>query len=111
MDFGCEHVGGGCATVAGEVDSVAAHSEAYLMWGFLFWSKICTDAAVSDVFMAVGRGMMFWDENDGIRAMDCIRNTLCQTAEFFTIGLLPNGAVLGVFDEVSVFHEFVCVFI
>ena len=81
------------------------------MWVFFFWSKLCTDAAVSDIFTAVGRDMLLQDENDGIHVMDCIRNTLCQTAEIFTIGLLPNGAVLGVFDEVSVFHEFVSVFI
>jgi len=35
-DLGSEHVGGGCATVTWEVDSVAAHCTAYLMWVFFF---------------------------------------------------------------------------
>ena len=38
-------------------------------------------------------------------------NSLCQAAKFFSICLLPDGAVLGVLDEVSVFHEFAGVFI
>ena len=36
---------------------------------------------------------------------------MCQTAKFLPIGFLLDGAVLGVLDEVSVFHEFTCVLI
>ena len=81
------------------------------MWVFFFWSEICTYVAVSDLFMTINKDVMFWDENDSIHAMDCIRNTLCQSAKFLPIGSLPGGAVLGVLDEVSVFHEFACLLI
>jgi hypothetical protein len=41
----------------------------------------------------------------------CARDALGKTAEFFTVGILPCGAIFGVFDEMSVFYEFagVCV--
>ena len=81
------------------------------MWDVFFWPEMCTYAAVGDVFTMIKRDVMFWDENDGICAMDCIGNTLCQSAKFLPIFFLPDGAVLGVLDEVSVFHEFACVLI
>ena len=81
------------------------------MWVVFFWLEMCTYTAVGDVFLMVNRDVVFWDENDGVRAMDCIGNTLCQSAKFLPKRFLPDGAVLGVLNEVSVFHEFACVLI
>ena len=81
------------------------------MWVVFFWSEMCTYAAVGDVFLAINRDVKFWDENNGICSMDCVGDTLCQSAKFLPICFLTDGAILGVLDEVSVFHEFACVLI
>ena len=77
----------------------------------LSWAVICTDLSVCDVFSTVRRYLVGGNEHYCVGTLYCAGDALCKTAEFFTEGILPCGAIFGVFDEMSVFHEFagVCV--
>ena len=79
------------------------------MWVVFFWSEMCTYAAVGDVSAPINRDVVFQYEHNGVCALDCTGNTLCQSAKFLSIGFPPDGAVFGVLDEVPVFHEVTCV--
>ena len=72
---------------------------------------MCTYAAVGDVSAPINRDVVFRDENDGACALDCTGNALCQPAKFLLIRFHPDGAVIGVLDELPVFHEFTRVLI
>jgi len=66
------------------------------MWVVFLWSEMCTYAAVGDVSASIKRDVVFRDENDGVCALDCTGNALCQSAQFLTIHFPPDGAVFGV---------------
>ena len=54
---------------------------------------------------------MLVNELYGVSAINNVGKALGKTAKFFTICILPCGAVFGVLDEMLVFHEFTGVFV
>ena len=50
----------------------------------------------------IRRDLVGCNENYGVGALYTARDALSEAAEFFSIGIFPDGAVLRVFNEVPV---------
>ncbi len=76
MEFDGDHVDGGRADIAENVDEVAADCKSRAVGVFLFGAVVDTDAGVGDVAVAIGRDLFVLDEDNCVGAFADVGDAL-----------------------------------
>ena len=105
MEFDGDHVDGGRADIAKNVDEVAVNCKSRAVGVFLFGAVVYTDAGVGGVAAAIGRDLFALDEDNCVGAFNDARDALRMTGKFLGVQFSPEFFVLGVDEEVTHFHE------
>ncbi len=95
MEFDGDHVDGGRADIAKNVDEVAADCKLHAVGVILIGAVVYTDAGIDGVAAAIGRDLIALDEDNCVGAF----------GEFLGVQFTPEFFVLGVDEEVPHFHE------
>ncbi len=109
MEFYSDHIKGGRADVAENVDEVDAECNLHAVGVFLFGAVVDTDAEVGGVAAVIGRDLFALDEDNCVGAFADAGDAL-QTGKFLCVQFAPEFFVLGVDEEVTHFHELACGF-
>jgi hypothetical protein len=92
MEFNGDHVDGGRADIADNMDEVTANCKSHAVGDILFGAVVYTDTGIGGVTAAIGRDLFALDE-------------LQQTGKFLGVRFTPEFFVLGVDEELLHFHE------
>ena len=77
MKFDGDHVDGGRAEVAKDVDEVATNCKSCAVGVFLFGAVVDTDAGVGGIVAAIGRDLFALDEDNCVGAFADAGDALC----------------------------------
>jgi hypothetical protein len=95
MELDSDHVDSSCATVAGVVEKITAHSDLCAVGVLLLWAIIYTDLHLHDIVFAVVWDVLAFDENDSVGTFADSRDALSNISNFLCVGFAPQFLVLG----------------
>jgi hypothetical protein len=94
MELDSDHVDSGCATVAGVVEEITAHSDSCVVGVLLLQVIIYTDSRMRDVTFAVVWNVLALDENDSVSTFADSGDALSKTSVFLHVGFAPQFLIL-----------------
>ena len=85
---------------------------------FLLWEDLVEDLGVGYLLKSVGRDVMVFNEEEGIRSLDTFSRALrvlsyclAEAVHLIGVGRGPGGGILGMFAEFFILHEMARIFI
>ena len=100
MGFQRGEVRRGGTGISGVLDEVTAHCKSCSFFFFFVRFELTNEFFIGDG--AAGGNLGFFNEPDGVSALDAGAHTLCEAAEFVGGGVAPVYFVVGVGDELAV---------
>ena len=85
---------------------ISGDCEACALGIFFFGFSVDNDAPVHNVAPTVCRQACFVNEEHFVRAGDLTEHALSESPNFYGIGVAVEFAVLWIFCQIPVFHEF-----